>query len=451
MSAEHARRRIPVIGLGMMGLGLGLAFLEIETSFLKGRLGNFGHLLILFSGTACSVWGLKEIVAELWPRLAARGHHFRLPLEGAAFLFIMFVLFVGSLLGHSNMLMMVFTIMVGSFIVNGWITFSMLRGTRASRSLPTRGMAGETLAVNVEFTNRNHWLSSWIMRVRDIVQHAEGELNPDVLFLRVPPRTKKTGSYQLCPARRGRYEFGPLDVTTRFPLGLVQRGVRIDLRQELLVYPRLGRLQPQWRRRLQHSMELVGHVRPKPGAFQDEMHRLREFRQGDDTRQIHWRTSARMNNLMVSEYYETRDQDLALLVDAWVPPGSQTGDRDRLERGLRFAATLALEYLKFSRQSSLMVWLLGKNRSDWRGDCEQHQFDVLLDQFALLEPTTHDNVPQLIHEMMHELTGQHRVLLITTRPESIRKELLKRQEKIAFDLQVHGTDHDDLKEFFVEG
>jgi uncharacterized protein (DUF58 family) len=451
MSGEFVRRRISIGGLAMMGLGLGLAFLEIETSFLKSRLGAVGHMLILCCGTGCSVWGLKEVVAAFWPRLVARGHHFRLPLQGAMFLCMTFVLFVGSLLGRSNMLMMVFTVMAAAFIMNGWITFTMLRGARVRRDLPPRIMSGEVLSVNLEFANRNRWISAWVMRVRDTVQHAAGELTADVLFLRVPPWTKRGGSYQFCPGPRGRYVFGPLDVTSRFPLGLVQRGVRIDARQELLVYPRLGRLQPQWRRKLQHSMELVGHVRPKPGAFQDEMHRLREFRQGDDTRQIHWRTSARMNNLMVSEYYETRDLDLAVLVDAWVPPRPIASDRERLERGLRFAATLSLEYLRFSRQSSLMVRLLGKTRSEWRGDCEQHQFDVLLDHFALLEPTSQENVPQLMRELTHDLAGKRRVVLISTRPGPVRAALQQKQGQVLYDVQIYGTDEPDLKDFFEEG
>ena len=44
---------------------------------------------------------------------------------------IMIVIFSGSLLGRSNMLMLVFSMMAGPFVVNGWITYSMLKRTVA--------------------------------------------------------------------------------------------------------------------------------------------------------------------------------------------------------------------------------------------------------------------------------------------------------------------------------
>ena len=42
-----------------------------------------------------------------------------------------------------------------------------------------------------------------------------------------------------------------------------------------------------------------------------------EYRPGDAIRRIHWRTSARADELMVREFEENRDEDAALLVDLW--------------------------------------------------------------------------------------------------------------------------------------
>lgn len=434
-----------------MAIGLGLVFYELQTNFMRSRLGLSGHILILVCGTASSVMGLKELVARFWPRLAGGGYHFLLPREGGVYLAIMFALFVGSYLGRSNMLMMVFAMMVGPFVMNGWFTFTMLRGLHVRRGLPSRIMAGETFRVSVVLSNRKTWLSAWMMTVHDSVSHSSAELFPEVLFLRVPPASQRQGSYHVCLGRRGTWRFAHLDVTTRFPLGLVQRGIGLDVPQQVLVYPRLGHLHPQWRRLMQHSMELVSHVRPLSGTFQDEMHRIREYRQGDDPRTIHWRTTARMNELMVCEYHESRDRDLTVIVDAW-QPGSGGEDREGdLERGLSFAATICMHHLRYSRQSSLVVKLLGKQLLDWQGNAGEHQTDALLDGFALLEPSVSPDLAGLMKLIDFDLPGQRRMLVVTTRPREVRDELARWQNGHAADLQVCGSSSQELQPIFKEG
>ncbi len=61
----------------------------------------------------------------------------------------MIVIFSGSLLGRSNMLMLVFSMMAGPFVVNGWITYSMLKRTAVERVVPERVMAGEPITVEL--------------------------------------------------------------------------------------------------------------------------------------------------------------------------------------------------------------------------------------------------------------------------------------------------------------
>lgn len=450
MSSAAARRRISPTGIAFMVIGLGLVLYEVRTSFMRDRLGIGGHVVIIICGTAFSVWGLKELVAQYFPRLAGRGDRFLLPREGWAFLLIMGVLFVGSILGRSNLLLLVFAVMAGPFVMNGWFTFTMLRQLRVRREAPPRAMAGESFTVNVVLENRKSWLTVWLMTVQDSILGHRLAMTPEVLFLRVPPSSSRQGSYRLRLPGRGRYELSHLSVTTRFPLGLVQRGVGIDAPEQILVYPRLGRLHADWRKLLQHSMELVSHARSTAGTFRDEMHRLREYRTGDDPRMIHWRTSARLNELMVREYHETRDRDLLIVMDAWTSARPSEAELERVERGLSFAASLCVDYLRYSRQSSLSVILLGKSRVDWSGDAGEHQIDALLDGFALLEPTSERLPHDMLQELESEVSRRRRTVLVTTRPDMIRNELAVLQNGLPVDLNVFGTSSSELSEYFSE-
>src|SRR5436305_9628133 len=79
-------------------------------------------------------------------------------------------------------------------------------------------------------------------------------------------------------------------------------------------------------------------------AQQQEYHGLRDYRAGDSPRWIHWRTSARVGKPMIKEFEQQSEQDLAILLDPWLPRSKVTAEqRATLELMIRFAATVCLE------------------------------------------------------------------------------------------------------------
>ena len=55
-----------------------------------------------------------------------------------------------------------------------------------------------------------------------------------------------------------------------------------------------------------------------PGANMDEIRQLREHMQGEPYRFIHWKQSARLDKLLIKEYYQTEEEAFAL----FLAPGS---------------------------------------------------------------------------------------------------------------------------------
>lgn len=104
-----------------------------------------------------------------------------------------------------------------------------------------------------------------------------------------------------CPTYRRGYVSAPkFRLLTRFPFGLVYTWSRdIVLSAKCLVYPK-----PADRFFTENNAGGEGHSHNqirKPG---EDFYGLREFVRGDSPRRIHWRASARSNNLVTKEYTE---------------------------------------------------------------------------------------------------------------------------------------------------
>ena len=155
----------------------------------------------------------------------------------------------------------------------------------------------------------------------------------------------------------------------------------------------------------------------RPGSFDDEFYRLREYRLGDNTSAIHWRTSARRNELMICEYHQVRDQGLSILLDLWLPNNPADEHRERVELAISFAATVGLEHLQQSRESSLNVAASGRGQSHirWEGQVGQSLVESLLDWLALVQAGASRHVEDMLNEAKQVQLSSAKLLLITTR------------------------------------
>jgi uncharacterized protein (DUF58 family) len=420
---ESGGRSVSLPAMLALLLGAGALFVLNKFDFLFGEMSGTWRALLWGGAIAFLLWGTIRSFSDL-PRRSSRRrfgfgrHRVSLPRPGQFYLVIMIVIFSGSLLGRSNMLMLVFSMMAGPFVVNGWITYSMLQRTSLERAAPERVMAGEPITVELVLSNRKRLMNCWLMSAHDTIQNGEERLDPSVLFARVPAGGKRSAPYHARLMRRGRYRFGPAQLTARFPLGIVERGLMLPLPGEILVYPRLGRLSARWMHEHFLATDLVERRELRQGAFDDEFHRIREFRWGDNPRAIHWRTSARHNALMVREYHQSRDLNLMVLADLWLPTRPSTLERERLELAASVAATMCVSHMKQSRDSTLHVAIAGRQLEQWDGESRMANAGPLMDRFALAEGSPIPNLKTMLEQAAAKRLHGIRTVLITTRTDS---------------------------------
>lgn len=417
---EPRERRFPSAGIFALLIAGGLTAAFYEFPFMHAWWPRAFFPLFWFVVGSIATFGMWTIVwyflPATWVRRLPGISRYRVmfPREGIGFLLIMMVLFIGSSLTQSNMLLLVFAVMAGPFVVNGWITFNMLQGLRVHRHPPARAMASELFSVEILLENQSSLLSAWMMTVQDDLFFQKVLSPSSVLFVRVPPHESQVGYYQLQLSQRGKYEFGPLRVTTRFPLGLIERSLIVREGGTTLVYPRIGRLSPAFKRQLLGASEQVEVSKSRSGVFDDEFHTLRDYRTGDNPRAIHWRSSARRGTLIVREYHQNREHNLQVMIDL---SGTKPEYAGQTEAALSLALTLCVEYRQECRGGHLTVVCGGREPFRWEASAMSSGLDQLLDWLALVEAAPDEHFALIARETLEQVESGTRVVVVSTRKQ----------------------------------
>lgn len=155
--------------------------------------------------------------------------------------------------------------------------------------------------------------------------------------------------------RRGRYPQGTLEVSSAFPLGLCTCRLRFTLPNQILVLPRLGTLRrvPRAGARMRGNS---GHGGAGRGDEQ-EIYGLRDWREGEGLRAVHWKLSARRGRLLVREFRSEPRPPVHIVLSTILPDDSR-GSRNQFEDAVSLAATLVDAEVRSGH--SVRLTLLGR-------------------------------------------------------------------------------------------
>ncbi|MBV9160850.1 MAG: DUF58 domain-containing protein [Pseudonocardiales bacterium] len=252
---------------------------------------------------------------------------------------------------------------------------------RADRELvPPRITVGSDCQAHL--TLRGTGALSGRLLLEDVVPQALGGPRRAVVA-RLPQRGALALIYPLRPVERRVHSLGPLIARITDPLGLAEHRRPLAGHSRLVVIPLVVPLTG-----LPAGGELgsseSGGERVGVGPGQDAVV-VRSYRQGDDLRKVHWRTTARRDELMVR-------------VEEWPERGGATvllDHRDAAHRGsgptssLEYAVSLAASVYVHLRQRGQWVRLVtgdGLVRAG-AGDGTDHTIDTALDALAALRAT----------------------------------------------------------------
>jgi uncharacterized protein (DUF58 family) len=199
----------------------------------------------------------------------------------------------------------------------------------------------------------------------------------------VPAGASARGSYAIKPQRRGDHRWNRVFLRYRSELCFAERRAAADLPQTVRVYPNLQearKLSLYLIRSRQIELEKRLQHRPERGR---EFENLRDYREGDDLRDICWTASARRGKLITKVYRAERSQSVHVVLDAGRLMLARVGSLSKLD----FAATAALSLAQVALAGGDSVGLLAYGRevqarlAPARGAGHLRQ---MLDQLALV-------------------------------------------------------------------
>lgn len=188
--------------------------------------------------------------------------------------------------------------------------------------------------------------------------------SPPAIALELYPVGRSKARYTFIPRERGDHTAGKLYLRYRSAAaGLVERWAAADLRQPVRVYPSI-RATAEQSLFLTRSkqIELQQRLQRQRGLGRD-FESLRDYREGDDLRDICWTATARRGSPITRQYQTEKSQPVWLLMDAGrlmqarIAEAGQHGRPGRYTR-LDYAATTALALSQLALAGGDRVGLL---------------------------------------------------------------------------------------------
>jgi len=280
-----------------------------------------------------------------WLHLARRFPPTR---EGWWFLGATLLVGVAAVNGGINLLFLVFGMMLSLILASGVLSEICLRQLRVVRRPPAMVHAGTPFLMGIAVRNEKRRVPTFSLEVEDLLQGRP--VDRRCYYLKLPAGRVQETAYKHVLPRRGRHRFTGFRISTRFPFGFIRKSRDLESPAELLVYPALV---PVPETVIRAGLAELGRRQTPSRSRSGDFHGLREYRAGDDPRDIHWRTSARRGRPFVRECEEeTGGVAVVVLENERAGDGSATAVAG-FEAAVSLAASLAVALIRRGLQVGL--------------------------------------------------------------------------------------------------
>ena len=291
-----------------------------------------------------------------WPKVKQRLRRFFTPprklkftREGKYFVALTFGIGFAAINTGNNLLYLLLGMMLSLIVGSGVLSELSLRRLTVERKVPDRIFAGHPFLMGIALTNPKEKLPSFSIEVEEDI--SDSTLEKKCYFLKVPAGRTQVTSYRHTFPGRGLYRFVGFKVSTRFPFTFFRKSRTVRCPDDVVVFPSVHSVIPP-----------TGHASAMSERYSSRLDRrgdffaLREYQEGDDPRDIHWRKSAKQGRMMVRQLEDLKGHRIAVFLDN-LQQGEvlSPSDVDLQERAVSLAASLAVYYVQKGYQVALVT------------------------------------------------------------------------------------------------
>lgn len=252
-----------------------------------------------------------------------------------------------------------------------WVRYPELH-IEADRELrPARVHAGSASRVELAVANGSSRQSPLVTAVDSF---DKGRRRARFLVAPLAAGEVARGAYRLPTERRGVFELGPLVLERHDPFGIAATTVEIARVTELTVYPRVDEIEPLPSTLGQDPMAGADHP-TSLGPAGDEFYSLREYEVGDDLRRVHWKSTAKLDELMIRQDEMPWQGRATIVADL----RSHVHTPESLELVVSAAASVALA----CRRHRALLRLVTTGGTDSGFGATQEHGEAILERLAL--------------------------------------------------------------------
>ncbi len=355
-----------------------------------------------------------------------------------------------------NLLLAFSSFMIGFLLLDYFSGPRNLKKLVAKRRLPLSIYAGEPFYVEVELDSKERRVPSWGVAVQDeweeedprfqnpfvkkeeassavskkrnkkrqkksdaheptsdkriTASSAPETLRPVVYFPQIGVNKTSKAFYAGVMANRGPRRTASLTLSTRFPLGFFRSSRRDAAADEILVFPRLGRVTDEWRAYVGRECQEAETTRNAVSRAPDETVAIRDWRPGDTSRMIAWRATAKRQRLQTREFAKRQTSSVAIILDLYAPRYAERRNElyETVEKAISFVATLSRN--RSTNDTRLFFALnaeeVGADAKERAGACEVNEIVSggsarrILSRLAVATPTDVDRFADVLRAAM---------------------------------------------------
>ncbi|HEY3956968.1 MAG TPA: DUF58 domain-containing protein [Streptosporangiaceae bacterium] len=258
---------------------------------------------------------------------------------------------------------------------------------------PPRVPAGQPVRVLLRIENVSR-LPTGLLLAEDEVPYTLGS-RPRFVLERIERGGTRELDYPLRSDVRGKFTVGPLRLRVADVFGLVELGRSFSSSSTLVVSPKIvplpgGAVTGSW------LGEGDGHA--KAAAAGEDDAGTRPYRDGDELRRVHWRSTARYGELMVRREEQQWRNHAVLLLDARRSAHVGNGATSSFEFAVSAAASIGVQLAMHGFDGQLVT---DSGAAAGPGGFE----DVMLDSLAVIKPSARRDLTRALAAVRPRASG----------------------------------------------